>query len=183
MGFKIGLCGAPLSGKTTLGALLYAEFLKQGVEGAYLIDEYAKLHLSKGMKIDTFDKQFLVSRRQMLKELELEQSSMSPIICDSCVWLSKVYSEFSGYPSTPELTHHFDNLKNYKYDLTIFCPLSNVTGEASEYRIHDGGQAAKISYLIQKELEGLVVYSPIKFEAREAWVKGLVRNLINEGIS
>lgn len=177
MGYKIGLAGSPLSGKTTLGAMLYAEFLKQGVEGAYLIDEYAKFHLAQGLHIDYWTQQY-ISNQQLDKEDDVSTTSFSPVICDSCVWLGKIYCGLNGWD-----TYHDDYPEYLKtisktYDLTIYVPLNHYTHETSAYRIHDGWQSKEIGDRIRKELDGHknVVEAPYEFENREEFVKQIVKD-------
>jgi ABC-type oligopeptide transport system ATPase subunit len=176
MQYKIGLVGSPLSGKTTLGAMLYTEFLKQGVEGAALIDEYAKWHLATGKPIKEYKDQKWISSQQILSEYFIEKTSFTPIICDSCVWLGKIYCQLNGWDQdNPEYEVYAQTLDKQTYDMTIFVPLQHTDGETSEYRVHDGVQAAKIAYLIQQELGTKhTIYAPVEYEKREEFVKQLV---------
>jgi hypothetical protein len=171
---RIGLCGAPLSGKTTLGAMLYTEFLKQGVEGAYLIDEYAKHHLAMGLPIKTEHDQRTISNRQMNREDFFEGAAFNPFICDSCVWLGKVYMDLNGWNSDEVYLKEMDS---HTYDVTIYIPLQDVTGETSEFRVHDGMQSARIAYLIEQELltKSGVIYAPVNYKDRDEWVKQFVK--------
>ena len=173
---KIGISGSPCSGKTTLASMLYSEFLKQGVEGAYLIHEYAKIHLASGGKIRGFNDQRLVGYKQMSVEAKLMSTNFSPIICDSCVWMGKVYCEFANYYGEEGLPKYLQDIHDFKYDMNIFVPLPRTDGETSEFRIHNGTQSAKISYMMEQELRSRdnVVYAPVNFNEREEFVKQLV---------
>lgn len=173
----IGMAGSPCSGKSTLSAMLYAEFMKQGVEGAYLIHEYAKTHLAKGKPIKEVFDQIKITDNQRNTENEIRRTSFNPIICDSCLWLGKVYLELNGWTDHHYIPILMNDFKAYEYDVTIFVPLQDITGEASEYRVHDGMQAAKIDYLIRQELSTKknVMHCPVDYKERDEWVKEFVK--------
>lgn len=177
--FKIGLAGAPLSGKTTLGAMLYTEFMQEGVEGVYLIPEEAKTWLAEGNKIESYRDQFTISNRQKNAEDQIvKKTTFNPVICDSCLWLGKVYLEMNDWGKDHQLySFLMSDFERYKYDMTIYIPMSNTTGETSEYRVHDGMQSAKIAYLIEQELKtkDSVFYAPVDYAQRDEFVKYIVK--------
>jgi hypothetical protein len=154
--------------------MLYTEFLKQGVEGAALIDEYAKYHLATGRPIKEYKDQKWISSQQILNEYFMDKTSFNPLICDSCIWLGKVYCDLNGW----EIEEDYKAaLYAQQYDVTIYVPLQHTTGEVSEFRVHDGMAAAKIAYLIEQELltKSNVVYAPVDYRERDDWVKQFVQ--------
>ena len=160
-----------------MATMLLAEFHKQGIDSAYMIPEFAKYHLACGGTIKDFPSQRFVGYSQMALEAAVDRSSFNPIICDTCVWLGKVYTEFAGYYGHNDLPSYLKDIDQYTYDMTIFCPLPDADGVMTDLRIHDGSQSAKIAFMIMQELKDRenVIYAPVRFEDRDVWIKQLVK--------
>lgn len=176
---KIGLVGAPGSGKTTLGAMLYAELLSAGVEGAYLIHEYAKEWLALGNEFKTFMDQFVVSNQQIHREELASRTSFTPIICDSAVWLGGVYAKLGSPEMTSGVKEYLHRVQENTYDITIFIPLPDLKDQTSEYRVHNPEQALHIENLIKEELKFKrgVIDAPKAFKDRKQFIKELRGNI------
>ena len=182
MSYKIGIVGAPGAGKTAFGAALYAELLIRGVEGAFLIPEYAKEHLANGKTLRTFLDQFTVTNEQILREQQYEKTLFSPIICDTCVWLGGIYAKLMGLRRHTQLDEYFIRLDSVDYDLTIFVPLPNTDDHTSQYRIHDAKQSLDIQDLILTELETKrnVHVAPKLFKDRAQFIKNICEGITYE---
>jgi len=175
---KIGLIGAPQSGKTTLGAMLYAEFLREGSEGAYLIPEYAKYWIASGHTIRDCGEQEHVGHSQMCQETAIMQTTFSPIICDSVLFLGKIYAKHAGYCTNAEFSSYIKEVEKFKYDVIIHTPLVFASNEKCEFRIHDARESLHIASLIEEELKQHknVIRAPNVFEDRDNFVKKFVKD-------
>ena len=176
---KIGLVGAPGSGKTTLGAMLYTEFLTAGFEGAYLVHEYAKEWLARGNGFDEFMDQYVVSQHQLEREARVDETTFSPVICDSCVWLGGLYAKLRPLERTPTVQEYLDKVEANTYDVTIFVPLPDKEDHLTQYRVHDNAQALHIQKLILEELKTKtnVIDAPKLFKDRVKFIKDLRKGI------
>lgn len=154
MTFKIAICGAPGSGKTTFAARLYADLLESGVSSTKLITEYAQDYLGKGLKIDTIKDQQYITQQQYEREQYAANHSYSPLICDSPIWIGAVYLQYN-YNKNPINTEEFlpvysSCIETYNdYDTTIYVPMfDTVNSRLNRHRIHDVQQALTIDTMI-----------------------------------
>lgn len=177
---RIGIAGAPGSGKTTFAALLYTELLAQGNQGAFLIHEYAKEWLANGNELKTFMDQIHVSNEQISRELKASKSTFSPIICDSCIWLGGIYTSLMDYPQTSLVKSLITNVETFDYDMTIFIPLPDSEDKLSKFRIHNAKQSEHIEDLILDICSNKgknVWYAPSKLEDRYRFIKDIIKEI------
>lgn len=181
----IGLAGAPGSGKSTLGARLYAELLELGVKDLTLVHEYASEYLRQHSSIPTLDKQFSVTAKQVERENDAGRIFKN-VIGDSSVFLGPIYAEFSVDKGVydevfeGELRDFRDYTSNMIYDLVIFVPMFDTTPDAV-YRIHDRTDAQELQERMYKEISTVrpdpYVMAPKDLPLRNEWIKQLAKGL------
>lgn len=172
---RIGLVGAPSSGKSSLAAMLYAELLIAGVEGAYLIQEYAKEWLASGNKFESVLDQMIVSNRQIHREDQISKTSFTHLVCDSCIWLGGIYANMGSPEQTPAVKEYLNTVNSFNYDVTIFVPMPDTNDHVSEFRVHNGQQSLHVQNLILEELKSKkgVIDAPKNFKDRAQFIKEL----------
>jgi tRNA uridine 5-carbamoylmethylation protein Kti12 len=189
MTYKIGLVGAPSSGKSVLATRLTAELLERGVHGSKLVTEYALEYLGMGKPITKLEHQVHITTRQMSEERYAEKCNFNPIICDSALWIGKVYAELN-LKNMPKITQqnqddvdaYLVKCDKYKehYDLCIYVPLFSRKSELNTFRVHNAEQAMEIDKLIRNELKGVknVIKAPKSLKDRESFIKYISGEII-----
>lgn len=166
--YKIGMVGAPASGKSTFAAMLYAELLKRGINSSRLVMEKAAEHLGQGGKIDTVADQIHVSHLQMLSQLHTEKSGFTPIICDGAIFMGEAYmnDKLEKFPNVDReetfcnlttVNKYMEVMNEYKfmYDIIVYCPLPSEDNKTNKFRIHDGFESKKLATEMRKMLYSL----------------------------
>lgn len=156
---KIGIIGAPASGKTTFAARLYARLLEMGISGTRLVPEYAHEFLGQNSTI-TFRDQVNITSEQLWREFYHKSCGFDPLICDSAVFIAKYYSMLAAGPGPmiwPEFEqreeyHKLLDLTKHSYDLVVYVPLFHNTDKLNQFRIHDASQSHKVDAMIVDDL-------------------------------
>ena len=174
---KIGIVGAPGSGKTTLGARLYAELLEQGVNSAGYVQEYAKEYLGAIGAIDQAGQE-VITETQMELEQDAVYANFNPIICDSAIWLGAIYAAYTGssrgvYIAAATLP------ANNKYTHLIYTPLFDTADKTDQFRIHNHDQAVVLDTMIREYLyndtgEAHIIEAPKDLSKRQAFIEEFV---------
>jgi ribosome-binding ATPase YchF (GTP1/OBG family) len=184
MTYKIGIIGSPASGKSTLSCRLTGELMERGMSGARMVTEYAIEHLGKGNKIESFEDQALLTKKQIDYEKYAEKCTFNPIICDSAIWIGKVYVLANNKKLTKDMEEYLENIEKYKnlYDMTIYVPLFSKKSELNTFRVHDSEQAMELDKLIKTELKGArnVIKAPKSLKDRESFIKYISGQIIDE---
>ena len=187
--YKIGLIGSPNSGKSTLAARIHAELMERGINGSRLIPEFAIEFLGRGKNITTLYDQMHITTRQVSGERYAEKCNFTVAICDSAVFIGKVYAELNMRNMT-KITQQYqddanvyfakcDKYKEY-YDLCIYVPLFSKRSELNTFRVHDSEQAMEIDKMIRNELKTVknVIKAPKSLKDRESFVKYISGEII-----
>jgi hypothetical protein len=189
MTYKIGIVGAPSSGKSVLACRLTAEIMERGLSGARMVTEYALEHLGQGKPIDKLDHQALISTRQISAERYASKCNFNPIICDSAIWIGKVYINHNSLKNncgilTMDEAEYVQQMDRFKeaYNMTIYVPLFSKKSELNTFRIHDNEQAVELDKLIKSELKQArnVIKAPKLLKDRESFVKYIAGQIIDE---
>lgn len=181
---KIGILGAPGSGKTVFSARLYAEILERGVNSARLVPEYAHEHLGAGCPIESLDDQEEVSLVQKLRQDTAEECNFNPIICDSALWIGGVYIKHKiqtgQIPHDDKSVKFLDWIYETSYDITVHVPLFKTDNQVNQFRIHDYTQSQEIEQIIKNDLTLVpnVFYAPKTINDREHFIKYLAGQII-----
>ena len=186
MTFKIGIVGAPSSGKSVLACRLTAELMERGIHGARLVTEYAIEHLGMGNTIARLADQENISSRQISEERYASKCNFNPLICDSAIWIGKVYILHKAVKNTKQnqefVDAYLEKMDKYKdqYDMTIFVPLFSKKAELNTFRIHDNTQAIDLDKIIREELKTIknVMKAPKLLKDREAFIKYISGEII-----
>lgn len=116
---KIGILGAPSTGKTTLAKALSSHVLDKYDVLAEYVDEYARGFVSEYGKPTVFDEYYFLERQLQKESIKSRAQFM---ICDSPIFLSLVYGSLVFDHKDPKEAFYFceiqqrivENLENYK---------------------------------------------------------------------
>jgi len=99
---KIGLLGAPGTGKSTLAAYVFAMLKDEGIDGE-LVTEYIREHINKHKKVPSITFQSVVYERQLEKEKILPED-LDFFVTDSPHILSYIYASlYIDYEDSDQL--------------------------------------------------------------------------------
>lgn len=153
MTYKIGMVGAPGSGKSTFAAMLYSELLQLGFSGSRLVQEKAQEYLGSGREIKRIKDQFSVTNMQKFEEDKISSLNFDPVICDSAMLMSRIYMD-TIVESVNDINledefykEKFDEITmgcNDRYDLVVYCPLIDTLDKRGQFRIHSPEQSKEI---------------------------------------
>jgi len=186
---KIGLVGAPGSGKTTLAAKLYARLLEEGISTARLVSEYGSEHLGMGRKISKYIDQKEIMMKQIEREEHHERCNFDPIICDTCIWMSGIYlqdmidnNRLTSPIYTEQKAEYLRTSFSYaeRYDITIFVPMHDDVDKLSRIRIHNSSEARAIENKIKNYLAHVktkAIEAPKELFGRDAFINKLVEDI------
>ncbi len=90
MTIKIGVCGAPSAGKSTVSASVFTSCKKVGIK-TELIQEFARIQLNKGWKINSISEQFIINKNQREME-DIVPDAIDVLITDSPAFLTFFYA-------------------------------------------------------------------------------------------
>lgn len=144
---RIGLCGAPGSGKTVLGTMLYLTALSKGFPKTFLVHEYAQERIVSGKTISTIEEQVTTTFVQFGRERDAP-SGFNNIICDSALFLGEIYMEYNKLYKTDrqdlvEKIRVTTGLCNY--DVVLFVPPIPGMMIDSSVRLHSNEDSNKLS--------------------------------------
>ena len=174
---RIGLVGAPGSGKTTLAARLFAQLKESGFNDAILVQEYAREYVAQARGLPALKAQIEITNRQFGREIEALY--FSPVVCDSCLWLGGIYAARSTIRTSPALEAYLERLKTYTYDYTILVPLFDKKQSIKE---RGRGHTVDESSLIEDEITKYLIDNSIPFVTAPNQISKrnkFVRNFIN----
>lgn len=122
---RIGLCGGPGSGKTTLARALTNQLNLQGFDTQY-VPEYARFHIANCTdRMDLLD-QLLIFENQL--KWENSARPLDFLVSDSAVLMQAVYTydltNFANYKEAAFYCQHYQKILEHKnrYDLLFFLP-------------------------------------------------------------
>lgn len=90
MTIKIGLCGSPGSGKSTCAADVFVQCKKNGIK-VELIQEFARMQINKGWKINNISEQFIINKNQREME-DIVPATIDVLVTDSPAFLTFYYA-------------------------------------------------------------------------------------------
>jgi len=144
----IGFLGPPMSGKTTIAALVFAELKKRGYPAEFIAEKarwhiaYRK-HIAKRVNIPQItllqaeDHEEIMACQKEAEEVMTESSPDSIVIADSCVLNSYFYQEHKLRDVVPLYTKHDS--------LLYFSDVLPTTQVKDFNRIHSLDEAREIS--------------------------------------
>lgn len=184
MTYKIGVVGAPSSGKTCLSARVHAEILERGINSCKLVTEFALDYLGMGNPIETLENQSFITDEQIQLEERAKLCNYNPIVCDSCIWIGKVYILHNNKVLTEDMQEYIEKVEKFKdlYDMTIYVPLFSKKSQLNTFRVHDSEAATELDKLIKTELKGAknVIKAPKSLKDRESFIKYISGQIIDE---
>ncbi len=166
---KVGIVGAPSSGKTTLAeGISFAYKSKGNLKRIALITEYAR-EFVKDFKIPTTSDQKHILDKQLENEQLAEGASL--MITDSPFWLSYIYACHASNPPTSKDSYYINQIHqtiinkiNY-YDIIIF--LQHNPDFLTKVNIKDGQRVHDdVSEIINidKKIEGFMNLHGIEYK-------------------
>jgi len=197
MTFKIGMVGAPGSGKTTFAAMLYAELLKRGKNSSRLVMEKAAEHLGFGGRIATIPEQMKVTYDQIEAEAYADNCNFSPLICDGACFMGEVYMDYMrrkhpefdlwdtplvGMTSLNKFYAIMNDCKS-QYDLIIYCPLINVGDQTNDHRIHNEHESKMLEidmHNLMYKLSTKKIILPLDYYGRHLMLQHIVDDIIEQ---
>lgn len=184
---KIGLIGAPGSGKSTFASMLLAELRKQGFKDAGMCFEAATDWLRIRGSIDGLADQRTISEIQREREADNESLKRFPLICDSMLGMGPIYAAYALdhklYEKEPEEGDAEDYIEEWggddpTYTYVICTPLPDEEDKSNDTRIHNNLQALDIELRCAayvKQLKGpTVLYADKDLKRRQADVEAFV---------
>jgi nicotinamide riboside kinase len=130
---RIGICGIPASGKTTLARALAARCSKlKEFQRIELVQEYAREYIKTYGNITSVLEQFLILEKQIEKEEVLCNNKLDILITDSPIFLGFLYSIELPKTNSKEIMFFNDIFRkmvelNYptpRYDIIFhLCPI------------------------------------------------------------
>ncbi|MFW5794302.1 MAG: AAA family ATPase [Bacillota bacterium] len=138
---KIGLCGSPCTGKTTIAQNFSSKLRFITKSKVELIDEYARIFVKKFGKANLYD-QYLIAHHQIDKEEQIKD--VDYLVTDSAGFSGLIYSYKSVNWNNPKDVFFIQEIYSilinnfHSYDYLFFCPYlpihNNVANDG--FRVH-----------------------------------------------
>lgn len=166
---RIGICGGPSSGKTTLARALTVKLSTSGHNVEH-VTEYARFHIAEYLKQSTQTPrdplhQVIIFQNQVRWEAAV-QDTVEYVISDSPVFMNAVYTynviDFDDYKQRIFYYQHYERLLEYSrnyYDYIFFLPPGDIGF------VHDGlrGEDEARAEQIGEQIRAFLVFHQMPF--------------------
>jgi NadR type nicotinamide-nucleotide adenylyltransferase len=139
---KIVVIGPESTGKSTLSKALAKEL------GTIWVPEYARNYLEQKGQVYTYEDLLVIAKGQILSEEELLLKANKYIICDTDLYVIKVWSEHKYGKVEPFV---LETIAQRRYDAYILCDI-DMPWQSDILREHPEPQMRKYFYNIYKDI-------------------------------
>ena len=147
---RVGLFGGPGTGKSTMGALLYAHLKKDHVNVEF-VQEYVKSWAYEKRVVSSFDQVYLLAKQIRMEDLVL-RNGVDYVITDSPVGMSTCYAQNYGFKEWKSLVEVAKAFEDKYPSLNIFMDRGDMEYQ-SHGRYQTKQEAIEMDEIIMKHLK------------------------------